>query len=113
MGTDSIYIENTLTPDDIIARYNEKLKLYCDNIDPYSLDVSECSEAIADLPNITTHQIYSYLMLSKCPYSGKHGERPLDYQNSTETGQVTKIYTKNFDDITIVLGEVTEIKKNR
>lgn len=110
MGTDATianYIE-TLTPDEIIARYNEKLKLYCDNIDPYQMDVTECSVAIEDLPNITEHQIFSYLMLSTCPYSGRVGERreSLDYKNPSRTGEVTKVYIKNLDDITIILGEV-------
>ena len=36
---DNSYYES-LAPE-IAVRYKEKLKLYCDNIDPYSLDTSQ------------------------------------------------------------------------
>lgn len=103
---DSLYV-NRLTPE-IANRYKEKLTLYCDNIDPYSINVSmECSQSIEDLPNITTHQIYSYLMLSKCPYSGmQNSNDSIDYSDQSKVGTVLQFFVKKLDDISIVLGEV-------
>lgn len=94
----------------ISARYKEKIKLYCDNIDPYCLNLAECSENVKDLPNITEHQIHSYLLLSKCPYTGLAGNRKLDYEDPSKTGCVMKIGVKKLEDISIVLGEVTNLK---
>lgn len=111
----SCYV-NSLAPE-IAIRYQEKLQLFCDNIDPYSIDQSECSTDVEDMPNITGHQIRSYLMLSKCPYSGRAmGDKSetlmADYTNPQRSGYVSKICVKNLDDIAIVLGEVNMIVLN-
>lgn len=109
MDMGSCYV-NSLAPE-IAIRYQEKLQLFCDNIDPYSIDQSQCSTSVDDLPNITGHQIRSYLMLSKCPYSGramgdKSATLMADYTDPQRSGYVSRICVKNLDDIAIVLGEV-------
>ncbi|KAJ6637245.1 hypothetical protein Bhyg_09975 [Pseudolycoriella hygida] len=107
----------------VAKRYKEKLELYCDNIDPYvlhlikslqpsndesfhfslNLDPSNCSRDPQDLPDITTHHIVSYLMLTKCPYTGeKKGEKTIELDNGT----VLQICVQKLDAISIVLGEI-------
>ncbi|KAG4078064.1 hypothetical protein HA402_002115 [Bradysia odoriphaga] len=87
----------------VTKRYKEKLELYCDNIDPLNLDTSNCSRAPEDLPDITTHHILSYLMLTKCPYTGeKKAPKPIQMENGT----LLQICVQKFEAISIVLGEI-------
>lgn len=103
---------NSLAPE-IAQRYQEKLQLFCDNVDPYSLDPTNCSVDVADLPNVTAHSIRSYLLLSKCPYSGRKGDRRQQERHNAERnaeiekgGWTVRTFVKNLDGIAIVLGEL-------
>lgn len=59
-----------------------------------------------DLPDITTHHILSYLMLTKCPYTGqKKAQKTIQLDNGT----VLQICVQKFDAISIVLGEVSQL----
>lgn len=61
-----------------------------------------------DLPDITSHHILSYLMLTKCPYTGeKRSQKTI----SLENGTVLQICVQKFDDISIVLGEVIYLQQ--
>lgn len=103
---ESLYV-NRLAPE-IADRYRNKLQLYCNNLDPYTLEVSLLSTDIKDLPNINEDQIFSYLRLSKCPYSGTPMmlDDSVDYTDEAKVGVVKSLKIKKLEDITIVLGEV-------
>lgn len=59
--------------------------------------------AAEDLPDITTHHILSYLMLTKCPYTG---EKKKQKSIQMENGTLLQICVQKFEAISIVLGEV-------
>lgn len=95
---------NSLAPE-IAQRYHEKLQLFCDNVDPYSLDPTHCSTVVGDLPNVNVDSIRSYLRLSRCPYSGEAATPAAD-RDPQQSGWMVRTFVKNLDGIAIVLGEL-------
>lgn len=88
-------------------RYTEKISLL--GIDPYVVNLEDCSTDISDFPKLLYPDIVMYLVYTKSAYTMDEMKayKSLEAYNQAVCGWVRKICVKQFDSNILILGKVS------